>query len=135
MPNAAARPWRGAVRWHERRFAPAPGTPLCRLAEIPDNAGREFVFGGGRAPFRLVVVRRGAAAWAYLNLCPHFWLPLNAQADRFVTRAGDRIMCHMHYALFRFEDGACLDGPCVDRPLEAIPIELHDGMLRVAAPA
>jgi len=120
------------IRWHQRPHAPAPGTELGPLADIPDGQGREYVFGEGKRAFSLFVVRRGGAAFGYLNVCPHFQLTLNSRPDMFMTRDGSRIKCSQHLALFRIEDGFCLDGACEGDRLEAIPLDLEDGLLTIA---
>jgi len=33
-------------------------------------------------------------------------------------------MCAHHSALFRFDDGLCIDGPCAGAALEAVPVEV-----------
>ena len=68
--------------WREREFAPAPGTGVCALDDVPDGKAREFVWGEGREPFRLLILRSGESVWGYLNKCPHFGTPLNASTWR-----------------------------------------------------
>ena len=115
--------------WRGLRFAPKPGTLLCEVTDVPDGGGREFVFGGGKEPFRLVVFRRGDVAYAYVNRCPHFGIPLNA-GPMFLTRQS-RVICVSHYARFRFSDGYCEDGPCLGASLEAVPLSVESDVLRV----
>jgi nitrite reductase/ring-hydroxylating ferredoxin subunit len=117
--------------WRRHPHAPAAGTELGPLAAIPDGQGREFVFGPAHEPFRMFVVRRGGDAFAYLNVCPHFSLRLNYRPDQFTTRDGE-ILCSMHFALFRVDDGVCVAGACPGRALDPVPIELTpDGALRI----
>lgn len=54
---------------------PSPGTPLCRIDEILDGKGREFVFGTGMAAWRGLVVRRGDRVFGYVDECPHHFIP------------------------------------------------------------
>jgi nitrite reductase/ring-hydroxylating ferredoxin subunit len=96
--------------WRLRPRAPLPGTPLGRLDDIDAATGREYVFGRGKSAFSMFVVRRGAQAWGYLNLCPHFSLPLNHRAGQFMNESATRIRCSMHFAEFRIEDGFCVAG-------------------------
>jgi nitrite reductase/ring-hydroxylating ferredoxin subunit len=119
--------------WHRHSHAPAPGTELGALDAIPDGQGREFSFGPEHDAFSMFVVRRGAAAFGYVNVCPHFSLKLNYKRDQFTTRDGE-IMCSMHYALFRLDDGMCTEGACEGRALDPVPIEVTPtGTLRIAA--
>ena len=121
---------RGA--WRRHPHAPAPGRPLVSVDAIPDGQGRELTFGPDHDRFRMFVVRFGRDVHAYLNVCPHFSLPLNYRADQFTTRDGE-ILCSMHFALFRPSDGVCIDGACPGRALDPVPVEVTaDGALRIA---
>jgi len=115
------------------RFAPAPGAFLCALSEVPDGGGREVVFGEGRDAFRVLLLRRGEAVFGYRNSCPHFSLPLNYAAQTFVFDGGS-VACAHHGALFRFEDGACLDGPCGNAGLDPFPIRREGEGLHAGGP-
>lgn len=108
--------------WRDRPYAPPPGTPLCGFAELPDCGVREFVFGPGKSPFRMLVIRRGAEIWGYVNNCPHYQIPLNYEPGTFLVMDDAFLMCATHYATFRFEDGFCVDGPCKSLKLEPVPV-------------
>jgi nitrite reductase/ring-hydroxylating ferredoxin subunit len=118
--------------WRTLRFAPASGTPLCRIDEVPDGQGREIVFGDGKDAFRIVVFRFGEMTRVYRNCCPHFSLPLNYEPNRFHTFGENLLMCAHHTAIFRLADGLCIDGPCPGERLEPIPVSIAAGLLRVA---
>jgi nitrite reductase/ring-hydroxylating ferredoxin subunit len=105
-----------------------PGTALCRLEDIPDGDCVELRAG----PRSLVVMRSGAQAWAYVNVCPHFSLPLNSQPGDFLVVGERRVMCAFHCAIFRFEDGVCIEGPAEGRALERVPVSVVDGEVRSA---
>ncbi|KKB61736.1 4-nitrocatechol monooxygenase [Robbsia andropogonis] len=75
----------------------------------------------GRA---LVVLRRGQQVWAYVNRCPHFSIPLDFEPGKVLCYRSQVVMCAHHSALFRFEDGRCIEGPCEGATLEAIPVEV-----------
>jgi nitrite reductase/ring-hydroxylating ferredoxin subunit len=116
------------MAWHEHAAAPTAGTELCPFTDIPDGGVREFVFEGERDPFRMIVVRYGDDARAYVNRCPHFLIPMNTGAGGFLT-VGNVLWCGQHSAQFRFEDGYCIDGPCKGGALEEIPLAREDGTL------
>jgi nitrite reductase/ring-hydroxylating ferredoxin subunit len=118
--------------WRKRPYAPQPGAVLGPLEAIEDGKAKEYAFGVGIATFRMFVVRRGGAVYGYVNQCPHYSLPLNHHPDKFLTRAGDKIMCTQHLALFRIEDGACLDGACEGRALDPVPVEVRDGQITIS---
>lgn len=115
--------------WALRPFAPALGTVLAPLTEIPDGGSREFSFGAGINLWRMFVLRRVERVYGYLNLCPHYSMPLNHRDNEFMSRDGSMIMCRQHLALFRVEDGACAGGACDGRSLDRIPLQIQDGMV------
>lgn len=118
--------------WRTRPNAPLPGTPLFPLDAIPAGCAREVRFGRGRSAFSMFVVRlEDGGVRAYLNLCPHFSLPLNHAPDAFLH--GGDILCRQHFALFRADTGACFSGACEGRSLTAIPIRVSaEGLLTIA---
>ncbi|MEZ5668352.1 MAG: Rieske 2Fe-2S domain-containing protein [Alphaproteobacteria bacterium] len=122
-----------AGRWHDRPHAPAPGTALCRLDDIADPGVKEVRFGTGRDAFSLIVVRSAGAVGAFLNICPHFQLPLNAPArpDRFLTADGSRLKCAHHLGLFDPVSGVCVDGPPLGDRLVAVPVVVDGGSVRI----
>jgi nitrite reductase/ring-hydroxylating ferredoxin subunit len=118
--------------WRRHPHAPSLGTELGPADAIPDGQAREYVFGPEHDAFRMFVVRRGHDVFGYLNVCPHFSLPLNYRPDQFTTRDGE-ILCSMHFALFRVEDGVCIDGACPGRALDPVEVEVTpSGTLRIA---
>ena len=113
--------------WRKSPQAPAPGTSLGPLNDIPDGEAREYVFGTGRRVFSMLVVRRGSDAYAYVNACPHVWLPLTFRASGIVSADGRRLVCSNHFAQFSVDDGRALSGPV--RPgcgLTPVPIHIED---------
>lgn len=102
------------------------GEPLFRLDEIgPEGtASIDGVYGylGG-----LLVLRRGAELLAFVNLCPHQGRALDWKPGEFLNHDKTMIQCEAHGALFRFEDGACVEGPCVGQGLVKVPLAIRDG--------
>ncbi len=113
-----------ATGWMSRPQAPPVGTVLGPIDLIADGSGREFVFGAGLNAFRMLVVRQDTRVFGYVNLCPHYSLPLNVRADEFLSRDGARIMCRRHLAIFAIEDGMCIDGACVGSALDKVPLQI-----------
>jgi nitrite reductase/ring-hydroxylating ferredoxin subunit len=104
---------------------------LCLLDDIEDGHAREVDATAGANRHRVIVLRRGDEAWAYENVCPHFSIPLNYEADTFWTYDAELLMCAHHSAMFRFEDGLCVDGPCQGAALARVAIRV-DGRRVVA---
>jgi nitrite reductase/ring-hydroxylating ferredoxin subunit len=96
---------------------------LCALDDIPDGGALEVPpERPGVAP--VVVLRRGEHAWAYRNVCPHFSIPLNYEPNTFWAYDAELLMCAHHSAMFRFEDGVCVDGPCQGAALTPVEIRI-----------
>ena len=116
----------------ERVFATPPGVALGPLAQIADGAARNFVLQLRAGRFHGFVVRRGQAAFGYVDRCPHAQLPLAQRLDDYLTPSGELIACSWHGALFTIENGMCIGGPCVGQRLTAWPLTVVDGTLVTA---
>ncbi len=107
---------------------------LCRLDDIADGGAKGF--GPPAGGFTgLFAVRQGDAAYVYVNSCPHIGVPLDWAPDRFLTGDGSRIICSTHGAEFAIDSGVCLRGPCLGDRLEAVMIQVKDGLILVAEDA
>jgi nitrite reductase/ring-hydroxylating ferredoxin subunit len=92
--------------------------PLCRLEDIPDGQARGFG--------ALFAVRQGPQVFVYVNSCPHIGVSLDVIPNRFLNHRGTLIVCALHNAWFRIEDGFCTHGPCIGESLEAVAAEVDD---------
>lgn len=111
---------------------PSPGALLCRLDEIAEPGARQFYFREGEALFLGFVVRKDGQVLGYVDHCPHTGLPLAGINGRYLTREQDMLLCAVHGALFRVEDGECLAGPCAGQRLTPWPVEVRDATVFVA---
>jgi len=111
---------------------PAPGARLCALADIAEPGAKGFFFRAGEQIFMGFVVRRDGEVRGFVDRCPHTGTPLAAVADRYLTRAGDLIVCSTHGAMFRPGDGLCLAGPCEGRSLWPWPVTVVGDEVRTA---
>ena len=117
--------------WRLLPNAPARGTLLPVFDTLAPGQAREVRFGVGRSSFSLIAVALEDGARAYVNRCPHFGLPLNAEPDTFIGERG-LLRCFRHFALFRLEDGHCVLGACEGEALEPIPVTRDEtGAMRV----
>ncbi|MGK8206280.1 Rieske (2Fe-2S) protein [Burkholderia cenocepacia] len=105
---------------------------LCLVADVPDGGARVIDQACIGRP--VIVVRRREQVWAYVNRCPHFSVPLDFVPGNVSCYRSQVLMCAHHSALFRFDDGMCIDGPCAGAALEAVPVQV-DGDARVVAVA
>lgn len=111
--------------------APEALTELFPLDSIPDPGAREAVIDGPDGPVAVFVVRKGDVVRAYVNRCPHLGVPLNWKPDGFLDPAGQTIVCAMHAAVFRIDDGLCEGGPCQGRSLRALTVGFRNGKIAV----
>lgn len=119
---------------------PVPGRPLCQLSEIEDGEARGFGVPGAalgqpdQAEIRILVARRGTAAFGYVNRCPHLGTPLDLLPDRFMDFNQEYLKCSTHGALFRVETGDCISGPCHGDRLAPVALTLADGVVSLSDP-
>ena len=103
---------------------------LCRVEEIPDGGAKGF--GPPPGGFTgLFALRRGDLLRVYVNSCPHIGVSLDWAPDRFLSTDQRHIICAMHGAEFNLEDGVCTRGPCLGDRLEAVMIQVKDGVILV----
>jgi nitrite reductase/ring-hydroxylating ferredoxin subunit len=95
---------------------------LGRLADVPEGQTRGYP--GLPGQMGLFAVHRGGRLLVYVNACPHIGVPLDIMPDRFLDGPGRAIVCAVHGARFRIEDGFCLAGPCAGDSLEAVEVVL-----------
>jgi len=100
---------------------------LCRLDDIPDGGARGFAVEGPSLAQRLVVARRGDAVYGYVNFCPHVPTRLDYAPGEFLDETGTLLACQGHGALFRIEDGYCIEGPCEGESLRPAPVRVANG--------
>ena len=103
------------------------GRRLCRLDEIAEPGSRGFRFGSGTETRAFFVVRHNGRVVAYENVCPHVGSPLDWVPDRFLDIEQRFILCATHGALFRIEDGHCVEGPCAGKALAPVRIRVDEG--------
>lgn len=97
---------------------------LGDLAMIPDGGSARLAFVGDTHGHGLCALRRGSQLTAYLNRCPHTGGPLDWLQGQFLAAEPGYIQCATHGALFRVEDGYCVDGPCVGASLVPVPLQV-----------
>ncbi|MDM7255300.1 MAG: Rieske 2Fe-2S domain-containing protein [Paracoccus sp. (in: a-proteobacteria)] len=113
------------MNWRDFPRAPAPGTALCPRAAVKGTLTLDL------NGFPVLIVESPAGLRAYVNACPHQFLPLDHRAPGVLSADGARLICSSHQAVFDAATGAVLGGPAPDC-LDAIPISLRDGVLYIA---
>ena len=99
--------------------------PLCHLDHIPDGGSKSLQYG----EYSLFAIRKGQTAYVYYNRCPHLGLPLEWQADQFLTADKSLIQCATHGALFEVNSGACISGPCQGQALRSADTYIENNYL------
>lgn len=89
---------------------------LCELNQLSDNQSKGFKLEGQN----LFAVKKDGNIYVYRNLCPHRGVSLEWQPDDFLDPDKLFIQCSTHTALFRIENGLCIQGPCLGDSLEAV---------------
>ena len=114
--------------WNDHPAAPAMGSFVCLLEDIPEEGGKEFFFGTGDKPFRMFVLRFEGGILAYVNACTHFiGTPLNPQnVGNFLDpKDPSLIVCGVHRSRFLVTTGACVSGDCEGIGLQKVPVQLQ----------
>ena len=108
---------------------------LCALTDLSDPGAKGFDLESqpdryGR-PLRIIVTRLGNQAYGWINSCPHAWVPLDTEPDRFLDLTGNFLQCSYHGAIFTLGSGVCLRGPCKGKNMMAFPLKLEDGVIKI----
>ena len=104
-----------------------PEKKLCQLIDIPDNNAKGMVAVVHGKQRNIFVVRRGNKIYAYLNWCPHSQVLIDQIPGQFFNEDNSLIQCSKHGALFRVEDGFCVEGPCQGEHLMSLPCNIEKG--------
>ncbi|MGG7566526.1 Rieske (2Fe-2S) protein [Rhodovulum sp. DZ06] len=117
--------------WRSFPGAPAPGTVVGPSSAAPVGATALMVeTGAGRFP--LVLLRDDAGLRAFVNACPHQFLPLDHHGPRILSADGSKLMCTVHGAQFDAATGQGVGGMGLGCALDAVPVEETDGVIRIA---
>jgi len=116
--------------WNAYRGAPGGGTLICKISDILDPGTLCLEIAG----YPVLLARRCGTVTAFVNACPHQYLPLNHRGERVLSADGQTLRCTNHGAGFDATTGKGRDGLAVGCALDAIPVRLdRDGSVRVDA--
>ena len=107
---------------------------LCRIDGLQDPGTWNVVLGEGEDKLDIVIVQTKGARHAYVNCCPHQFIPLETFPNHFLTEDKTQLVCSGHGALFELGTGACISGPCLGKGLDRLAIEEKDGAIYLAEP-
>jgi nitrite reductase/ring-hydroxylating ferredoxin subunit len=107
---------------------------LCKIEGMADPGTRNVVLGEGPDELDIVIVQTGGVRHAYINSCPHEYIPLETFPNHFLTEDKKHLLCSGHGARFVPATGECVSGPCFGKSLTRLPVEERDGALYLADP-
>ena len=108
------------------------GIFLCRVEQLEDPGTWNTVLTEGGEELDIVVVQTNGARHAYINSCPHQFIPLETFPNHFLTEDKQFLVCSGHGACFELATGACYSGPCRGKGLDPLKIEERDGAIYLA---
>jgi len=111
--------------WRDFPGAPGPGAVICAAADLPQTGVRSFDLDG--FPLLLVVSAEGLRA--YVNACPHQYLPLDWRSSNILSGDGETLRCSNHDAGFDACTGAGIDGLGQGCALDPVPVTVRSGQL------
>ncbi len=114
------------MRYTDFPDAPAKGAILCRSSDV--GRGFHSATPGG---FAFLVVQTDNGPRAYVNACPHRFLPLDHRGDQVIGTDG-RLLCTNHSAAFDARSGEGVAGFGLGCALTPVPLRREGGNLVVA---
>ena len=77
-----------------------------------------------------LVLQHADEVAVYLDMCPHNKTVLS-RSGSYLSQDGARLMCEVHGATFKLQDGSCDRGPCKGDTLAKIPFEVANEIIRI----
>ncbi len=100
---------------------------IAALEDVPAG-GLGFTYGAGPLALAGILVRTEVGARGWLNRCRHLAVPLDHQdPGRFASPRRGHLVCSVHGALYRADDGTCVAGPCRGAALRPLPVVVDGG--------
>ena len=107
--------------WKDYPGAPDLGTAICAVSDLTDGEATCVEIDG----FPLIVIQQNARLRAFVNACPHQYLPLNRQGDRILSQDGTTLRCTNHSAGFSAETGEGVEGLGLGACLDPVPVAVN----------
>lgn len=111
-----------------KSYPGAPSTGASLGPDLEEGALRATDIDG----FGIIVFRTGLGLMAYVNACPHNYMPLTYQSEDILTSTGKFLVCSNHDAVFDAATGEAKSGPVQGCTLDAVPVVLRDGQIVIA---
>lgn len=115
------------MAWQDYSSAPESGTFIRNIKDISDAVIVMITTAKGEFP--LLLVKTATAIKAYVNACPHQYLPLDYLGKQVLSADGTKLLCTAHGAIFDAATGDAIAGD--ECALEAVPVEISEGAIKV----
>jgi len=106
--------------WKNYRGAPLERTRICALSGVPDGNTLCLDLDG----FPVLLVRFGDVVRAYVNACPHQYLPLDYKGDKLISADKTMLRCSNHAAGFCVDTGKGVEGLGIGDGLAPVPVHV-----------
>ena len=116
-----------STAWETYPGAPGSGTDLCALGDVPVQGTHSVTVAG----FSVLLVRSNGEIRAFVNACPHQYLPLDYRAADVLSAGGDKLICSNHDAVFDAQSGAGLGGYAQGCTLDIVPVVIKENRVVV----
>ena len=113
--------------WRDFPGAPDEGAAICTEAELPGAGVASFDLDG----FPVLLVASADGLRAFVNACPHQFLPLDWRSGAILSEDGQLLRCSNHDAGFDACTGGGIDGLGQGCALDPVPVVLSGGVLRI----
>lgn len=115
--------------WQTYPSAPVGGSFVCRASDVPEGGS----FSVDLAGFPILLARQTGQLVAYVNACPHQFLPLDYRSNQVISADGALLRCSVHEAGFDLRTGLGVEGPGSDCALDPVPVQqTPDGDIVIA---
>lgn len=105
---------------------------LISLNSLPEQQPVEVEWTREGDVESLILIRFGGQVRAWMNVCPHAGRRLDYAPGQFLLTRDQQLVCAVHGATFRLDDGECTGGPCRGQSLLAVPVEVREGEVVLA---
>jgi nitrite reductase/ring-hydroxylating ferredoxin subunit len=105
---------------------------VCHVDDLPVGEFKTFDYNYDGYAYQGVVINYNSELYAYLNICPHAGIPLDASDSGLFNADGSYLICRKHWALFEPHTGKCVSGPCPIAPLLKFDVIIQEGTIFVS---
>ena len=101
---------------------------ICSLSSVPELGTHSVELSG----FPILLARCESRLVAYVNACPHQFLPLDYRSKSVLSSDGRILRCTNHGAGFSVQTGDGVEGLGIGTCLCAIPVTLEGAAVGIA---